>query len=83
MCGTFNLRAAGVEESMKNSLRIIFSRTRESLHLNCLSYHRRVRDPELFYVRPSVLVELAEKELSTRYMLCHGLPEGDIFFTVY
>ncbi len=82
-CGTFNLRVAGVEDSFRNVLRILYRQTKEALHLNCLSWYRKVRDPELFYIKPEDLTGFVMKELSQRFMLRHGLPEGDIFLSIF
>jgi len=83
VCGTFNLRVAGVEDSFWNVLRILYRQTKEALHLNCLSWYRKVRDPELFYIKPEDLTGFVMKELSNKFILRHGLPEGDVFLSVF
>ena len=39
ICGVFNLRIAGIEESMKNVLKKLFRLCKEALHVNLLSYY--------------------------------------------
>ncbi len=83
VCGVFNLKVADVENSMKNALKHLFSLTRETLHLDCLSYYTNRRDVELFYVKPEELLAFTIQELSRKVTLRHGLVEGDIILSVY
>ena len=44
ICGVFNLRIAGIEESMRSVLKRIFSLAKEVLHLNLLTYYVPIRN---------------------------------------
>ena len=39
VCGVFNLRVAGIQESMYNVLKKLFKLCREALHINVLTYY--------------------------------------------
>lgn len=50
VCGVFNLRVAGIEESMNNVLKKLFILCREALHINLLTYYIAQRNVELFFM---------------------------------
>ena len=52
ICGVFNLRVAGIEESMKSISKKLFTLCKEVLHINLLTNYIPQRDIELFYVKP-------------------------------
>lgn len=79
--GVFNLRIAGIEESMKNLLRKLFQLSAEALHVNFLTSHQARKDVELFYVDPEEILRLALKEFSPRVTLRHF--HDDVFLSVY
>ena len=82
VCGVFNLRIAGIEESMKDVLKKLFSLLcRESLHVNFLTYYVPQRNIELFYVKPEDIVRFAVTELSGAVTLRHM--KEDIFLSIY
>ena len=81
VCGVFNLRIAGIEDSMKNVLKNIFNVCREALHVNLLSYYVPQRSVELFYVKPEEILNFAITELSRSSTLRHE--KEDIFLSVY
>jgi 2-polyprenyl-3-methyl-5-hydroxy-6-metoxy-1,4-benzoquinol methylase len=81
ICGVFNLRIAGVEESMKNVLKILFKLCREALYVNLLTYYVPQRSVELFYVKPEEILYFAVTELSRSATLRHE--KEDIFLSVY
>lgn len=83
LCGVFNLRVAGVDETLRNVLKRLFPLCVEALHLNALSYYSAQRSVELFYPKPEDLLGFAIKELSTNVVLRHGLIRGDFFLSVY
>lgn len=64
MTGVFNLRIAGIEESMKNILIKLMSICNGALHLNVLSYNTVQRDVELFYAQLADLLEFAQTGLA-------------------
>jgi len=81
ICGVFNLRIAGVEESMKDVLKILFKLCRETLYVNLLTYYVPQRGVELFYVKPEEILYFAITELSRTATLRHE--KEDIFLSVY
>ncbi len=81
ICGVFNLRIAGIEESMKNVLKKLFRLCKEALHVNLLSYYIAQRNVELFYVKPEEILKFAITELSRSVTLIHE--KEDIFLSVY
>jgi len=81
VCGVFNLRIAGIEESMKKTLKNLFSHCRESLHVELLTYYVPRRTVELYYVRPEEILEFAITEISKHVVLRHI--DEDIFLSVY
>jgi trans-aconitate methyltransferase len=81
ICGVFNLRIAGIDESMKHILKVLFHICREALHLNLLSYYMPQRNIELFYVKPEEILQFAVTELSRAVTVRHE--NEDIFLSVY
>lgn len=81
VCGVFNLRIAGIEESEKAALKKLFSHCRGALHTNLLTYYVPQRNVELFYVRPEEILEFVIKEISRSVTLRHL--EEDIFLSIY
>lgn len=81
ICGVFNLRVAGIEETMKNILKILFGLCREALHVNLLTYYVSQRYVELFYVKPEEILQFAVTELSGYVCLLHE--KEDIYLSVY
>jgi 2-polyprenyl-3-methyl-5-hydroxy-6-metoxy-1,4-benzoquinol methylase len=81
ICGVFNLRVAGIEESMKNVLKKLFSLCREAFHVNLLTYYIPQRDVELFYVKPEEMLQFVITELSRSVTLMHT--KEDIFLSIY
>jgi SAM-dependent methyltransferase len=80
VCGVFNLRIAGIEESMKNVLRKLSDICEEALHVNFLTYYVPRRDIELFYVKPEEILQFAVTELSGSVILRHF--KEDIFLSI-
>jgi len=81
ICGVFNLRVAGIEESMKNVLKKLFGFCREALHLNLLTYYVPQRNVELFYVKPEDILQFAITTFSRSVTLMHK--KEDIFLSIY
>jgi SAM-dependent methyltransferase len=81
VCGVFNLRIAGIEESMKILLKKLFRRCNEALHINLLTYYIPQRNIELFYVKPEEILQLTITELSRSVMLLHT--KEDIYLSIY
>ncbi|MEW6571602.1 MAG: class I SAM-dependent methyltransferase, partial [Nitrospirota bacterium] len=81
VCGVFNLRVAGIQETMKNILKILFGLCKEALHINFLTYYVPQRNIELFYVKPEEILLFAITELSKTMSLVHE--KEDIYLSVY
>jgi 2-polyprenyl-3-methyl-5-hydroxy-6-metoxy-1,4-benzoquinol methylase len=81
VCGVFNLRIAGIEESMKDVLKKLFALCRESLHVNFLTYYVPQRNVELFYVKPEEILRFAIPDLSLTVTLRHM--QEDIYLSIY
>jgi len=81
ICGVFNLRVAGIEESMRRILKKLFMLCRESLHANLLTHYIPLRDVELFYVKPEEILQFVINELSQFVTLLHT--KEDIFLSIY
>lgn len=81
ICGVFNLRIAGIEESMKNVLKKLFKLCKEAMYVNFLTYYVPQRDVELFYVKPEDILHFAITELSRNISLIHE--KEDIYLSVY
>jgi SAM-dependent methyltransferase len=80
VCGVFNLRIAGIEESMKGVLKKLFALCRESLHVNFLTYYVPQRGVELFYVKPQEILRFCITEFSRTVTLRHI--QEDIFLSI-
>jgi 2-polyprenyl-3-methyl-5-hydroxy-6-metoxy-1,4-benzoquinol methylase len=81
VCGVFNLRIAGIEESMKNILKKIFKLCKEALYTNFLTYYVPKRDIEIFYVKPEEILQFVIAELSRSVTLMHK--REDIYLSIY
>lgn len=83
ICGVFNLRVFGVEESMQSLLKRLFTLCRDAIHLNALSDYSPHNDVDLYYLKPEEILRFALKELSQTVILRHGIVKSDIFLSVY
>lgn len=81
ICGVFNLRIAGIEDSMKNVLKKLFKLCKEAMYVNFLTYYVPQRDVELFYIKPEDILHFAITELSRNVSLIHE--KEDIYLSVY
>lgn len=81
VCGVFNLRITGIEESMKHILKKLFGLCTEALHVNLLTSYIPRKSVELFYVKPEELLNFAITELSRSVALLHT--KEDIFLSIY
>ena len=80
-CGVFNLRIAGIEESMRSVLKRIFTLAKEVLHLNLLTYYVPTKSVELFYVKPEDILHFSINELSRHVHLLHR--GEDMYLSIY
>lgn len=81
VCGVFNLRIAGIEDSMRELLKRLFGLCKECLHINFLTYYVPQRSVELFYVKPEDILQFAITELSRAVILRHE--REDIYLSIY
>jgi len=83
VCGVFNLRIAGIADSLRSSLRNLMPLCREGLHFNVPSARAAHRDVELHYENPEDLLQFARRELSPSAHLHDDLVEDELFLSVY
>ncbi len=83
LCGVFNLRVEGLEETIKNVLRILFKRCCKTLVFNALSAHNPLKSYELFYIYPETLVTFALTELTPFVSLRHDRLLYDFFLLMH
>ena len=81
ICGVFNLRVAGIEESMKATLKNLFLHCRECMHVNLLTHYVPRRTVELYYVKPEEILEFVIRDISRQVTLRHI--DEDIFLSIY
>lgn len=83
LCGVFNLRVQGIEETILNTLRKLFRRCRKGLAYNGLSAFDPKQDYELYYAHPDELASFAIRELSPHIALRHDRLRYDFCLFVY
>ncbi len=81
VCGVFNLRIAGIENTMKNIIKKLFNLCKEAIHINLLTYYVPQQNIEIFYVKPEDILYFAITELSRIVNLRHE--KEDIFLSLY
>jgi SAM-dependent methyltransferase len=83
LCGVFNLRLKGIDDTIKYSLKKLFSHCRISLAFNALSAHNPKKDFELHYVSPGDILAFAVRELSPFVAIRHDRITYDFTMFVY
>jgi len=83
LCGVFNLKVQGLEETVKTILKKLYERCRIALAFNALSDHNPRKDFELNYLSPEGLFNFAVKELSPFVSLRHDRMFYDFVMFVY
>ncbi len=83
LCGVFNLKVEGLDETIKNTLIKLFRHCRIALAFNALSAHNPKKDFELHYVSPEELVNFAAKNLSPAVKLRHDRIPYDFTMFIY
>ena len=83
ICGVFNLRIAGIADSLRSSLTRLMPLCREGLHLNVPSARAVYKDLDLHYEEPEELLAFARRELSPAATLHDDLVEDDLFLSVF
>jgi len=72
LCGVFNLKVAGLDETIRTVLKRLFEHCRSMLIFNGLSAHAPRKSYELHYIYPEELAEFARQTLSSRVTLRQG-----------
>ncbi len=83
ICGVFNLKVQGIEETIKNTLIKLFSRCRTALAFNGLSAHNPEKDFELHYVFPEEISGFAARNLSPFITIKHDVIPYDFTIFIY
>lgn len=83
LCGVFNLRIQGLDETIKNTLTKLFSSCGIALAFNALSAYNPRKDFELHYVYPEEMISFAAKNLSPHISLRHDRMNYDFTMFVY
>ena len=83
LCGVFNLKVAGIDETVRNVLKMLFEHCNIALAFNALSDHSLDKDFQLHYVSPEEILQFALKELSLRAFIKEGVNSDDFTMFVY
>ncbi|MCL4476181.1 MAG: class I SAM-dependent methyltransferase [Nitrospirae bacterium] len=83
LCGVFNLRIQGIDETIRNSLKRLFGHCRLGIGFNALSSHNPKKDFELHYVSPEELFTFAVENLSPFVSLRHDRISYDFTLFIY
>jgi len=81
ICGVFNLRVAGIEESVRDILLRLSHIYREGLYANFLSYYVPQRTVELYYVKPEEILQFVLGTISRSVVLRHT--REDIYLAIH
>ncbi|MBC8413414.1 class I SAM-dependent methyltransferase [bacterium] len=83
ICGVFNIKFEGVEESCRNTLRKLFRHCNKTLVFNALSTEDLKKDFALQYFNPEEMLNFALNELSPRSRLRpdSGLSDFTLFIS--
>lgn len=83
LCGVFNNKVDGVEESFKNVLSRLYRHARHGMAANALSSLAKGRAVELNYTDPCELAVFAMENLSPYVALRHDRLAGDFTLFIY
>ncbi|HSW65146.1 MAG TPA: class I SAM-dependent methyltransferase [Dissulfurispiraceae bacterium] len=83
LCGVFNLKVHGLEETVRIVLKKLFSLCRKGLAFNALSEHNPKKEYELNYLKPEEMIAFAAEELSCHVALRLDRIPHDFFLFVY
>lgn len=83
LCGVFNLKVQGLEETVRTVLKKLFARCRNGLAFNALSEHNPKKEYELNYLNPEEMLAFAAAELSCHSALRLDRIPHDFFLFVY
>jgi len=71
LCGVFNLKIEGIDETVKTTLTELFKHCRKALVFNALSLHEPKKDFGLHYMSPEEMFNFAARTLSPHILLRH------------
>jgi len=83
LCGVFNLKVEGIDETIKKTLASLFQHCGTALAFNALSSHDPEKDFELHYVSPEEIFAFTMKNLSPNVSLRHDRIMYDFTIFVY
>ena len=83
LCGVFNLKVEGIDETIKKTLARLFQHCGTALAFNALSSHDPEKDFELHYVSPEEIFTFTMKNLSPNVSLRHDRIMYDFTIFVY
>jgi SAM-dependent methyltransferase len=83
LCGVFNLKVQGLDDTVKTVLQNLFRRCRIAMAYNALSAHRQGKDYELYYQIPEELFRFAVTHLSPYLALRHDRIPYDFTLFIY
>jgi SAM-dependent methyltransferase len=83
LCGVFNLKVAGIDETVKNTLIKLFKHCRVGMVFNGLSDHEPRKDFELHYISPEMMLRFAVKNLSPHVVIRDKMIPHDFTMFVY
>jgi SAM-dependent methyltransferase len=83
LCGVFNLKVEGIDETIKKTLARLFQHCGTALAFNALSSHEPKKDFELHYISPEDIFTFSMKNLSPNVSLRHERIMYDFTIFVY
>jgi SAM-dependent methyltransferase len=83
LCGVFNLKVEGIDETIKKTLARLFQHCGTALAFNALSSHEPEKDFELHYISPEEIFTFTMKNLSPNVSLRHERIKYDFTIFVY
>jgi hypothetical protein len=83
LCGVFNLKVNGIDETIKNVLKMLFEHCGTALAFSALSADCRKKDFELHYVDIQEIVKFAKTELSPNAVIRQGRVPDDFTLFIY
>ena len=83
LCGVFNLKVQGLDDTVKTVLQNLFRRCRIAMAYNALSAHKSGKDYELYYHFPEELFRFAVTHLSPYLALRHDRIPYDFTLFIY
>ena len=83
LCGVFNLKVQGIQETIRKTLTTLFPRCRRGMAFNGLSSLTPQKDFELHYLAPEEMLSFAVENLSPFVSLRHDRFSHDVTLFIY